>query len=74
MDNVRCFSQGLRVRQKSGGPVMSVVSVDESFPCFPCDVAPPGGVLCTWEESSILFEHVFSPYALDIVEAETAAR
>jgi uncharacterized protein YodC (DUF2158 family) len=70
MDILRSFAEGQLVRQKCGGPVMWVISIDEGYPVFPSDQAPPGGVCCGWEEDSILFEHVFSPYGLDIISGQ----
>jgi len=58
------FCEAVLVRQKSGGPPMWVVSVSNDYPCSDGTV---GGVLCTWEEHRTLYEHIFSPYALDIL-------
>jgi hypothetical protein len=46
---------------------MQVVSIVKDFPCFPADIAPLGAVCCIWDQDSVLYEHMFSPYALDIV-------
>lgn len=51
---------------------MHVVSIVKDFPCFPADIAPLGAVCCIWDEDSILYEHMFSPYALDIVSGDAA--
>ena len=67
MDLLKTFSVGMLVRQKCGGPEMSVVSIDEKHVCFPADIAPLGGVFCVWADSSTLYGHVFSPYALDVI-------
>lgn len=64
MKSIDVFQEGLLVRQKCGGPVMWVVSVDEAYPCGD---ETQGGLFCAWEEGATLYEHVFSPYALDIV-------
>lgn len=43
---------------------MWVVSVDEAYPCSDNTL---GGLFCAWEDDTVLYEHVFSPFALDIV-------
>ncbi len=58
------------VRLKSGGPPMWVVSVSEDYPCNDNTI---GGVFCSWEEEQTLYEHIFSPYALDILYSKIAA-
>lgn len=55
---------GDSVRQKSGGPTMTVVAVDERYPCTDGTV---GGLFCVWEEGMMLYEHVFSPFTLNLV-------
>jgi uncharacterized protein YodC (DUF2158 family) len=64
MKQIDCFFEGMLVRQKSGGPPMWVVSINDDYPCNDNTV---GGVFCTWEEDQTLYEHIFSPYALDIL-------
>lgn len=67
MKSMDVFYEGLLVRQKCGGPVMWVVSVDEAYPCGD---ETQGGLFCAWEEGTILYEHVFSPYTLDILRSD----
>lgn len=55
---------GDTVRQKCGGPGMTVVSIDLAYPCKDGSI---GGLFCIWEKDSLLFEDVFSPYALDLI-------
>lgn len=69
MKLIDCFSEAMLVRQKSGGPTMWVVSINEEYPCNDNTI---GGVFCTWEEGQTLYEHIFSPYALDILYSKTA--
>ena len=64
MKLIERFSDGVVVRQKCGGPPMLVVAVNDDYPCNDSTV---GGVFCTWEENQTLYEHIFSPYALDIL-------
>lgn len=59
------FMEGTLVRQKCGGPVMVVLSVDSSFPCFPPEFAPAGAIFCAWVEDTVRYEHFFSVYALE---------
>ena len=71
MKSIDVFHEGLLVRQKCGGPVMWVVSIDEAYPCGD---ETHGGLFCAWEEGTTLYEHVFSPYALDIIRADMRRR
>jgi uncharacterized protein YodC (DUF2158 family) len=66
------FMEGALVRQKCGGPVMVVLSVDSIFPCFPPEFAPVGAGLCAWTEDFVQYEHFFSPYALDLCTRRTS--
>jgi uncharacterized protein YodC (DUF2158 family) len=66
------FKEGTLVRQKCGGPVMVVVLVDGSFPCFPPEFVPAGAVFCAWVEDSVRYEHFFSIYALDVFTGKTS--
>jgi uncharacterized protein YodC (DUF2158 family) len=70
MKVIHLFSEGILVRQKCGGPTMWIVTVDEAYPCSDGTL---GGLFCTWEDRGVLYEHVFSPFALDIVGPPSVA-
>jgi len=70
--DISFFKAGSLVRQKCGGPVMVVISVDSAFPCFPAEFAPAGAVFCAWVEDRVRYEHFFSVYALDVFTRKTS--
>lgn len=43
---------------------MTVVAIDERYPCSD---GTEGGLFCVWEEGMLLYEHVFSPFTLNLV-------